>query len=65
MAKKVKLPADPNKKAKAILDLITGEDEAAKEIDPIKAAAAALGRRGDLWVARHGQKSYLPKSGQQ
>lgn len=48
MAKKVKLPADPNKKAKAILDLVTGEDQPAQEIDPIKAAAAALGRKGGL-----------------
>ena len=45
MAKKVKLPADTNKKAKAIVDLLTGEDA---PHDPIKAAAAALGRKGGL-----------------
>lgn len=47
MAKKAKLPADTNKKAKSIVDIATGESEA-KDIDPIKAAAAALGRKGGL-----------------
>jgi hypothetical protein len=47
MAKKTKLPADTNKRAKAIVDLVTGE-EPAQPIDPIKAAAAALGRKGGL-----------------
>ena len=48
MAKKVKLPADANKKAKLIVDIATGETEDVKEVDPIKAAAAALGRMGGL-----------------
>ncbi len=48
MAKKTKLPADTNKRAKAIVDLVTGEQEEQKGIDPIKAAAAALGRKGGL-----------------
>lgn len=47
MTKKIKLPADTNKRAKAILDLVTGESKE-KEIDPIKAAAQALGRKGGL-----------------
>jgi hypothetical protein len=47
MAKKQKLPADVNKKAKSIVDIATGESEA-KDVDPIKAAAAALGRKGGL-----------------
>jgi hypothetical protein len=47
MAKKTKLPADTNKKAKAILDIVTGENED-QQIDPIKTAAAALGRQGGL-----------------
>jgi len=47
MAKKVKLPTDPNKKAKEILDMVTGEKEE-QQTDPIKAAAAALGRQGGL-----------------
>ncbi len=47
MAKKAKLPADINKRAKSIVDIATGE-ESAEQIDPIKAAAAALGRKGGL-----------------
>jgi len=48
VAKKVKLPADPNKKAKSILDIVTGETEAARYKDDLSAAAAALGRKGGL-----------------
>lgn len=47
MTKKTKLPADTNKRAKSIVDIATGENEE-KEIDPIKAAAQALGRKGGL-----------------
>ena len=47
MAKKTKLPTDINKRAKSIVDIATGESEE-KEIDPIKAAAQALGRKGGL-----------------
>lgn len=47
MAKKIKLPTDPNKRAKAIVEIATGEIEE-KEFDPIKAAAQALGRKGGL-----------------
>lgn len=57
----MKLPADPNKKAKAILDLITGEDQPAQEIDPIKAAAAALGRKGGLKGGVARAKALSPK----
>jgi GTP cyclohydrolase III len=46
MAKKAKLPADTNKRAKSIVDMATGEIET--PLDPIKAAAAALGRKGGL-----------------
>ena len=45
MAKKIKLPADPNKRAKAIVDALTSEDKETP-IDEIKAAAATLGRKG-------------------
>lgn len=46
MAKKHK---DINQLAKSIVDIATGDNEdTAKEIDPIKAAAAALGRKGGL-----------------
>lgn len=50
MAKKIKLPADPNKKAKAIVDALTDEDKNTEPTpeDLIKAAAAALGRKGGL-----------------
>jgi hypothetical protein len=41
--KKTKLPADTNKRAKAIVDLVTGEEPQAEQ-DRIKAAAAELGR---------------------
>lgn len=44
--KKVKLPTDTNKKAKAIVDILTSEDTELK--DELKAAAAALGRKGGL-----------------
>ena len=49
MAKKSKLPADANKKAKSIVDIATSENEDTEiEIDAIKAAATALGRLGGL-----------------
>ena len=48
MAKKQKLPADTNKKAKAIVDILTGDKEDTSEQDLIKAAAQALGRKGGL-----------------
>lgn len=50
MAKAIKkLPTDTNKKAKAIVDALTGDnEETQQEQDLIKAAAAALGRKGGL-----------------
>jgi hypothetical protein len=48
MAKKAKLPADTNKRAKSILDIATGESEDKTSKDEISAAAAALGRKGGL-----------------
>lgn len=45
MAKKTKLPADINKRAKSIVDLATGDEP---EQNVVKAAAAALGRMGGL-----------------
>lgn len=41
-----KLPADTNKRAKAIVDIATREKDPLS--DEIKAAAAALGRKGGL-----------------
>ena len=49
MANKRKLPTDVNKKAKSIVDIATSESKS--ELSPeelIKAAAAALGRKGGL-----------------
>lgn len=46
MAKKVKLPTDPNKKAKSIVDIATGQQPTVS--DEIRLAAAALGRKGGL-----------------
>jgi hypothetical protein len=46
MAKKTKLPADTNKRAKAIVDIATGESEPQKTTDGKNAAAVELGRLG-------------------
>ena len=46
---KVKRPTDINQRAKSIVDLATGETkETQEEVDALKAAAAALGRKGGL-----------------
>jgi hypothetical protein len=66
MAKKEKLPADLNKRAKSIVDIATGESEdRAKEKDPIKAAASALGRLGGLKGGRARAKSLTKKQRQE
>lgn len=49
MAKKKNLPADTNKRAKAIVDLVTGDkEETPLTPDAIKAVMSALGRKGGL-----------------
>jgi len=56
MAKKQKLPADTNKRAKSIVELATSEGEDKTSKDEISsAAAAALGRKGGLKAARQGR----------
>lgn len=46
---KIKHPADFNQKAKSIVDLVTGEADKPKiPVTDLKAAAAALGRKGGL-----------------
>jgi hypothetical protein len=60
MAKKVKLPTDTNKRAKSIVDIATGETTD-QQIDPIKAAAAALGRKGGLKGGKARAKSLSAK----
>lgn len=42
------LPKDTNALAKSIVDIATGEQEDKTTSDAIKAAAAALGRKGGL-----------------
>ena len=51
MAKKPTRPRDTNQLAKSIVDIATGEAEEKKvdaAVDQLKAAAAALGRKGGL-----------------
>ncbi len=65
MATKKKLPADVNKRAKAIVDSLTEGiekvwDEDSKAQDIIKAAAAALGRKGGLKGGKARAKSLSP-----
>lgn len=48
MATKKKLPADTNKRAKAIVDIATSDKETEKEKDELQSAAAILGRKGGL-----------------
>jgi hypothetical protein len=46
---KAKRPTDINKRAKSIVDIATGETtDPVTPTDPIKSAAAALGRKGGL-----------------
>lgn len=47
---KSKRPTDPNQRAKSIVDIATGEteDKAKPELDQLKAAASALGKKGGL-----------------
>lgn len=60
MANKKKLPADTNKRAKSIVDLATGEKTEPLQ-DDIKAAAAALGRKGGLVGGKARAASLSPK----
>ncbi len=59
--KKKALPADTNKKAKAIVDLATNEVENETAVDEVKAAAAVLGRMGGLKGGEARAKSLTPK----
>lgn len=61
MAKKTKLPADTNKRAKSIVDLATGEKPETTPQDEVKAAAAALGRLGGLKGGKARAKSLSAK----
>ncbi len=48
MAKIIILPRDTNKKAKSIVDILTGGEVRETPSDEIRAAAAAMGCRGGL-----------------
>ncbi len=63
MAKKIKIPTDLNKRAKSIVDIATGEIEDTNKVeqDEIKAAAAALGRKGGLKGGKARAKALSPK----
>lgn len=61
MAKKTKLPADTNKRAKSIVDIATGQNQGVAPIDEVKAAAAALGRLGGLKGGKARAKSLSAK----
>ncbi len=62
MAKKIKLPTDTNTRAKTIVDALTSEDKDTKsDEDLIKAAAAALGRKGGLVGGKARAKALTPK----
>ncbi|UEG49259.1 hypothetical protein LK994_11515 [Ferruginibacter lapsinanis] len=60
---KLKRPKDTNQLAKSIVDIATGEIEETKstEQDLIKAAAAALGRKGGLKGGKARAASLTPK----
>ena len=63
---KAKSPTDVNQRAKSIVDIATGESEDnAKEKDPIKAAASALGRLGGLKGGKARAKSLTKKQRQE
>ena len=61
MAKKTKLPADTNKRAKSIVDIATGESEETTHSDELKAAGAALGRKGGLKGGKARAKALTPE----
>ena len=60
MAKKVKLPADLNKKAKSIVDLATGDSEDTIN-DGKNPAAVALGKLGGLKGGKARADSLTPE----
>lgn len=59
---KIKRPTDINQRAKSIVDIATGEvTETPEQIDELKAAAAALGRKGGLKGGKARAKSLSAK----
>lgn len=61
MAKKAKPSTDSNKRAKAIVDFVTGEDEDTKNEDRRNVAAVALGRLSGLKDGKARAASLTPE----
>lgn len=61
MAKKAKLPADANKRAKSVVDFATEGDTNTSPQDEVRAAASALGRLGGLKGGNARAKALSPK----
>jgi hypothetical protein len=62
MAKKVKkLPADTNKRAKSIVDMVTGDKEDTMSDDQLSKAMAILGRKGGLKGGKARAAALSPK----
>ncbi len=67
--KKPKLPADVNQRGKAIVDFLTGSDDAVPDGKPLEAtkkpdkdpAAVSLGRRGGLKGGKARAESLTPE----
>jgi hypothetical protein len=59
--KNKKLPADLNKRAKSIVDLVTGEDQTQAEETGKNPSAVALGRLGGLKGGKARAKSLTAK----
>jgi general stress protein YciG len=58
---KLKRPTDINQRAKSIVDIATGEvEETPEQISEIKAAAAALGRKGGKKGGKARAKALTP-----
>ena len=60
MATKKRLPADVNKKAKAIVDILTSDKDTEKEKEELQSAAALLGRKGGLKGGKARAKKLSP-----
>lgn len=61
MAKKIKLPADVNKRARAIVDIATGEIEDTPKEDTKNQSAVELGRLGGLKGGKARANSLTPE----
>lgn len=58
---KIKHPTDINQRAKSIVDIATGQVPAQPPMDELRAAAAALGRKGGLKGGKARAAALSPK----